>query len=192
MGSVPEFVPVKIKATSTPKLTDPLAQKKGKAAAAAPSDKTWKPAPATRTSAARKAVSALATDAAVKVIASHEGPPKTITGKHPLLEKFGEKLGMGLGVIVTEALALVPSWNKPLLDKQGQPVASVPGAQRIGNHDLLKRHQEVVGPQVTALVEKMPAGVLHDLLEGLGKGATAAPGESYRLEAALSDRLHKR
>jgi hypothetical protein len=189
---VAEFVPVKIKANSTPKLTAARPQKKGKAAAAAPAEKTWKPAPATRTTAARKAVSAMATDAAVKVIASHEGPPKTVTGKHPMLEKFGEKLGMGLGVIVTEALALVPSWNTPVLDKQGKPAASVPGAQRIGNHDLLKRHQEAVGPQVTALVEKMPAGALHDLLEGLGKGATAAPGASYRLEAAVSDRLHKR
>jgi hypothetical protein len=182
---------VKIKPTPTPKLAAP-AQKKGKAAPADQAQKTWKPAAATRTTAARNALSALATNAAVKVIASHEGPPRTVTGKHPLLEKFGEKLGMGLGVIVTEALALVPSWNQPVLDKQGKPVASVAGAQRIGNHDLLKRHQEVVGPQVTALVEKLPAGTLHDLLEGLGKGATAAPGASYRLEAAVSDRIHKR
>ena len=188
-----ESVPVKIKTTSTPKLTAaPRAQKKDQASPAAPAEKTWKPTAATQTTAARKAVSAMATDAAVKVIASHEGAAKTVTGQHPMLEKFGEKLGMGLGVIVTEALALLPSANKPLLDKQGKPVASIPGAERIGNHDILTRHQEVIGPKVTALVEKMPAGALHDLLEGLGKGATAAPGESYRLEAAVSDRLHKR
>lgn len=111
---------------------------------------------------------------------------------HPMLEKFGKDLGLGLGVLVTEALALVPSWNTKVVDANGKPVASVEGAERIGNHDILKRHQEVVGPQIAALVDKMHPGALRDLLDGLAKGATAAPGTSYRLEAELSDRLHGR
>ena len=98
---------------------------------------------------------------------------------------------MGLGVIVTEALAAVPSWNRPVLDAQGQPVASVEGADRIGNHDILKRHEEVVGPKVSALVEKLAPGAIHDLLLGFGKGATAAPGESYRLESVVEDMINK-
>lgn len=68
---------------------------------------------------------------------------------HPLLSRFGEHLGMTLGVIITEALALKPSWNTPVLDAKGTPVKSIPGADRIGEHDLLKRHQEVVGPKIT-------------------------------------------
>ena len=134
--------------------------------------------------ASRKALSGFATHAVATAIAGGNA-------KHPMLEKFGEALGMGLGVIVTEALSLAPSWNKPVLDAVGKPVASVEGADRVGNHDILQRHQEVVGPKVSALVEKLHPGVIHDLLEGLGKGATAAPGESYRLEAAVSDLLHK-
>ena len=146
--------------------------------------------PAASLAAARQAVTAHATQAVTQVIAEH-APGATVSAQHPLLEKFGEALGMGLGVVVTEALALVPSWNKPLLDAKGKPVAGVEGAARIGDHDLRKRHEEVVGPQVSALVNKLAPGALHDLLEGLGKGATAAPGTSYRLEAAVSDLLHK-
>ena len=98
---------------------------------------------------------------------------------------------MALGVIVTEALAAVPSWNKPVLDAQGQPVASVEGADRIGSHDILQRHEEVVGPKVSALVQKLAPGAIHDLLLGFGKGATAAPGESYRLESVVEDMINK-
>jgi hypothetical protein len=68
--------------------------------------------------------------------------------------------------------------------RAGKPVASIPGAARLGNHDLLTRHQEVIGPKVTALVEKMAPGAIHDLLAGFGKGATEAPCASYRLESA--------
>ena len=110
---------------------------------------------------------------------------------HPMVERFGEALGLGLGVIVTEALSVVPSWNKPVLDERGMPVASVEGATRTGQHDILQRHTEVVGPKVTALVDKLRPGMVHDLLEGFGKGATAAPGTSYRLEAAMEDLLGK-
>jgi hypothetical protein len=108
---------------------------------------------------------------------------------HPWLAKAGQGLGLGLGVAVTEGLSLVPSWNKPVLDAQGKPVASVPGAERIGDHDILKRHQEVVGPQLAALDSKIAPGALHDFVGGLAAGATEAPGASYRLEAHLSDAL---
>lgn len=108
----------------------------------------------------------------------------------PLLEKFGEHLGLALGVIVTEALALSRDWNAPLKDPSGKPVEHVEGADRIGGHDLRKRHQEVVGPKIEAYVEKLKPGIVHELLEGLARGASAAPGTSYRIEAAVSDWLH--
>ncbi len=110
---------------------------------------------------------------------------------HPLAEQAGEKLGVGLGVIVTEALAAVPNWNQPVLDDKGQPVASVHGAERIGDHDILKRHEEVVGPKVAALVDKIPPGAIHDFVAGFGAGATAAPGDSYRLEARIMDLVQR-
>ncbi|MDP1822295.1 MAG: hypothetical protein Q8L48_03605 [Archangium sp.] len=183
---------MKVKASPSPKVSSPRAGKKKKPAQAkaTQTSKTWKPGGGA--TASRKKLSTLATDAAVSVIASHQGPPPKAPLKHPLLARFGEHLGLGLGVIVTEALSLLPKWNKPVVDDQGQPVASIPGAERVGNHDLLARHQEVVGPKVTALVDKMPAGAIHDLLAGFGKGATAAPGTSYRLESAISDMFHKR
>jgi len=106
---------------------------------------------------------------------------------HPLASRFGETLGMGLGLIVTEALSASKSWNAPVLDASGHPVQSVPGAERQGDHDILKRHQEVVGPKVSALAEKLPEGALKDFVQGLGQGATNAPGTAYRLEAAWSD-----
>jgi hypothetical protein len=135
----------------------------------------------------------MATDSAVTVMAQHEGPIKTPQqqAKHPLLARFGEHLGLGLGVIVTEALALAPKWNKPIVDSSGKQVTSIPGADRIGNHALRERHQEVVGPKITAFVEKMKPGLVRDVLAGLGKGATEAPGASYRLESAISDMFHK-
>ena len=188
---------MKVKPQPAPQVSAPRAEAP-KAAAPAPAekkvDKAWKPATgAPPAAAARQKLAGLATDAVAKQIAAHaEAPAAALPSKHPLLEGFGEALGMGLGVIVTEALAALPSWNKPVLDAQGKPVASVEGASRVGNHDILKRHQEVVGPQVTALVAKLSPGAVHDLLEGLGKGATSAPGESYRLEAAVSDLFHKR
>ena len=131
------------------------------------------------TPAASEALTRLATNAVTEAMTA--GP------QHPVLEKFGESVGLALGVIVTEALALAPKWNKPLLDEAGKPVASVPGAERVGDHDIRKRHEEVVGPKVAALVAKLEPGVVHDLLDGLAKGATEAPGASYRLEAKVSD-----
>ena len=107
--------------------------------------------------------------------------------EHPLLAEAGKALGLAAGVVVTEALALIPSWSKPLVDANGKPVQSIPGAERIGDHDIEKRHQEVVGPQITALDEKIPKGMIHDFVGGFGAGATEAPGASYRLEAKVED-----
>lgn len=143
----------------------------------------WKvDASAQRTTTARAHLTAAATQAVTQVLSSPAASPT-----HPLLEKFGDALGLGLGVVVTEALALVPSWNKPVLDANGKPAEHLPGVDRVGQHDILTRHQEVVGPKIAALVEKMAPGAVHDLLDGLGRGATRAPGASYRLEAAVSD-----
>jgi hypothetical protein len=137
---------------------------------------------------ARRSLSALATTAVAKTIVAQSAKPKVpVTGQHPLLQDFGQALGMGLGVVVTEALRLVPSWNTPVLGANGKPAQDVPGATRIGNNDILKRHEEVVGPQVSALVAKLPPGAVHDLLAGFASGATAAPGASYRIDSALAD-----
>ncbi|MFO0599995.1 MAG: hypothetical protein U0228_32090 [Myxococcaceae bacterium] len=161
------------------------AAKPKKQAEAASTSKAWGPKSTASGNVEKKRtqLTALATDAALKVISEQPKDPST----HPLLEKFGEALGLGLGVVVTEALALVPSWNAKLKDSSGKPLQHVEGADRIGNHDLRKRHQEVVGPQIAELVKKLPAGAVHDLLDGLAKGATAAPGTSYRLESKLAD-----
>lgn len=121
--------------------------------------------------------------------ASKAAAPRAPGPEYPLLARAGQALGLGAGVAVTELLAIVPGWNEPVLDGNGKPVASVPGAERIGDHDIRKRHQEVVGPQITALDEKIPGGALHDLVGGFGAGATEAPGASYRLEVEVEDGL---
>ncbi len=90
---------------------------------------------------------------------------------------------------MTEGLSLLPSWNAPVLGTDGKPVASVPGADRIGDHDIEKRHEEDIGPKVAGYAEGMQPGALHDLVSGFGAGATQAPGDSYRLEAGISDML---
>jgi len=166
--------------TAKPGSTDKAPAFKPTSAPAATASAGW----GAKSGDAKRSLISQATDAVMKAIGSGDS-------KHPLLEKFGEGLGKGLGVIVTEALALSPKWNAPVLDSSGKPVQHVEGADRIGNHDILTRHQEVVGPKISALVQKMAPGAIHDLLEGLGKGATEAPGDSYRLEAAAADALKK-
>ena len=137
---------------------------------------------------ARRSLSTLATKAVTQTITAQSATPNTpVTGQHPLLQGFGQALGMGLGVVVTEALRLVPSWNTPVLGSNGKPAAEVPGATRIGHNDILKRDEEVVGPKVAALVAKLPAGAVHDLLAGFAAGATAAPGATYRIDSAITD-----
>ncbi|MBL9039081.1 MAG: hypothetical protein JNG84_11235 [Archangium sp.] len=143
------------------------------------------PKAAARRETPRAATVKLATSAVVDVLTTATAfKPST---KHPFLERFGETLGLGLGLIVTEALAAVPSWNTPVLDAKGKPVAEVAGAKRVGTHAIRKRHEEFVGPKVAALVEKMPPSALRDILDGFAQGATAAPGTSYRLESAFDD-----
>lgn len=191
---------MKVKPQSPPAVKLPRQDQPPKAAS--PTAKTpeaaggWRPRGVSGASApaalhaAQQALAAHATAAVVQQTVARSGGPAA--PQHPMLEAFGKAAGLGLGVVVTEALALLPSWNKPVLDAAGKPVASVEGANRVGNHDILKRHQEVVGPKVLALVQKMKPGAIHDLLEGFGKGGSEAPGDSYRLEAAVSDLLHKR
>lgn len=135
----------------------------------------------------REKLTSLATQAAVH--AASVPALGATASEHPILEHFGEAFGLALGVIVTEALAFVPSWNAKLLDPSGKPVQSIEGAVRIGDHDLRKRHEEVVGPKIEAYVKTLPAGVVHDLLHGFAKGATEGPGTSYWLEAKIADLL---
>ncbi len=116
-------------------------------------------------------------------------PAKDAKPAHPMAAKAGHAAGKFVGEVVTEGLALIPGWNKPVLDDQGKPVKSVPGAERVGDHDIEKRHQEVVGPEITTLADRIPPGILHDFVAGFGDGATEAPGDSYRNEAAISDKL---
>lgn len=110
--------------------------------------------------------------------------------QHRALEKVGEAVGLGLGVVVTEGLRFAPGWDKPLLDSGGKPVKSVPGASRDGDYDIRKRHEEVVGPQLAEKAKGLKPGALHDFVEGLAEGATKAPGASYRLDAQLDHLLH--
>ena len=110
---------------------------------------------------------------------------------HPGLEKFGKDLGVGLGVIVTEALAAVEG-----LERAAQRRAGSAGEE----HPRRDAHREPRHPQAPrrgrrpadrrARREDKP-GMVHDLLDGMGKGATEAPGDSYRLEAKVSDYFKK-
>ncbi|MCB9742383.1 MAG: hypothetical protein H6741_06220 [Alphaproteobacteria bacterium] len=103
------------------------------------------------------------------------------------LHRMGEGLGLGAGFLVTELLALVPGWNDDLMDEQGQPLQSVEGAERVGDYNLEGRHRQVVGPQIAEYAEGLEPGMWRDFLEGVGEGATDAPGASYRLEAAVAE-----
>jgi peptidoglycan hydrolase-like protein with peptidoglycan-binding domain len=141
--------------------------------------------------AAAPAAPAAGSDAGQPAQAGAKPQANTDAAPHPLATEAGKAVGLGLGVAVTEGLALVPSWNKPVLDNNGKPVQSEPGVERIGDHDILKRHEEVVGPEITALVDRIPEGALRDFVAGLGEGATAAPGTTYRLESHIQDALHE-
>ena len=82
-----------------------------------------------------------------------------------LLHGAGEAFGFGAGVAVTAGLSLSPKWSQQV---PGQP----PGFQ--------KRHESVVGPQVAGYASKLSPGPLKDFTSGVGAGATAAPGWSFR------------
>lgn len=105
------------------------------------------------------------------------------------LHNLGEGIGMGAGVLVTELLAFVPGWNDELKNDDGSDVQSVEGADRIGDHELEKRHQQVVGPQIAESADDLEPGMWKDFLSGVGEGATDAPGASYRLEAGILEHL---
>jgi hypothetical protein len=102
--------------------------------------------------------------------------------------KLGEIAGLATGVTVTLALRLSRKWNAPIVD-QGRPVTHIPGAARLGDHDLRQRHQEVVGPMITARALSLPDGALREVVAGFGEGATNAPGATYRLEVKVEDAL---
>ena len=138
-----------------------------------------------------KGWAAKAPNSAQKLAAAQAaGADATAKHHHPLLEKVGKAVGLGLGVAVTEGLRLVPGWDKPVLDRAGKPVAAVPGATREGNYEIRKRHEEVIGPQVAEKATHIKPGMLHDLVAGLGEGASEAPGASYRIDARLDHALH--
>ena len=82
-----------------------------------------------------------------------------------MLNNVGQGLGFGAGVAVTGALAFVPGWNQQV---PGKP----PGFER--------RHEAVVGPRIASYADRQPAGAWRDFTSGVGAGATAAPGWSFR------------
>ena len=105
------------------------------------------------------------------------------------LHSLGEALGLGAGFLVAEVLALVPGWNEDLRGEDGAPITEIPGATQIGDHELEKRHQQVVGPAISGYAEKLDPGMWRDFVAGVGEGATDAPGATYRFEAGVSDHL---
>ncbi|GEM_PF-2472423 len=107
--------------------------------------------------------------------------------KSPLLRRIGDRVGLGLGILVTRALKYVPSWNTPIVDDKGEDVHSIPGAEREGDHKLTRRHAEFVGPKILSYVETMSPGRVRDFLLGFGEGAKRAPGETYRREVDESE-----
>jgi hypothetical protein len=82
-----------------------------------------------------------------------------------MLHAAGEAVGFGAGVAVTRGLSVVPGWNQQV---PGQP----PGFQ--------KRHESVVGPKVESYAKGLSPGPWKDFTSGVGVGATAAPGWSFR------------
>ena len=107
--------------------------------------------------------------------------------RHPFLKRIGDKIGLGLGILVTRALKHVSGWNEAVLDDAGNEVQSVPGAERVGNHTIEKRHMEYVGPIVLNYVKGLKPGRIRDFLQGFGEGAKRAPGETYRREVEAAD-----
>jgi len=100
------------------------------------------------------------------------------------LSKVGLAAGLATGVVVTVALRFSKKWDAPILEA-GRPVERIAGAERIAEHDIRERHQEVVGPRISASAQQMPPGPLQTLVAGFGAGATEAPGVTYRLEAGV-------
>lgn len=82
-----------------------------------------------------------------------------------MAQAAGQAVGFGAGVAVTSALSHVPGWNQQV---PGQPAG------------FQKRHESVVGPQVTNYANGLSAGPWKDFTSGVGAGATAAPGWSFQ------------
>lgn len=80
------------------------------------------------------------------------------------LHSAGSAIGFGAGVAVTAGLALSSKWSQPVA---GQPE----GFQR--------RHEAVLGPKVTQYSQGQ-TGAWRDFTAGVGEGATAAPGWTFR------------
>lgn len=138
-----------------------------------------RPKPADPVAEQKAQVAALATDAAEQVVDEERDEVQ-----HPMLHRIGDKVGLGLGILVTRALKWVPGWNDPVVDDEGQDVHHVPGADRVGDHKLRRRHKELVGPKILAYVETLSPGRIRDFLQGVGEGAKRAPGETYRREVS--------
>ncbi|MCB9745167.1 MAG: hypothetical protein H6740_21440 [Alphaproteobacteria bacterium] len=125
--------------------------------------------------------------AAIEALSAESQPVEKQDEEESWLHRVGEGFGLGAGFLVTELLALVPGWNDDLLEEDGTPVQSVEGAERVGDYNLEGRHKQVVGPQIAEYAEGLEPGMWRDFLEGVGEGATDAPGESYRFEAAIAE-----
>ncbi|MCO4763047.1 MAG: hypothetical protein KC502_16135 [Myxococcales bacterium] len=111
----------------------------------------------------------------------------TTQSKHPMLKRVGDKIGLGLGILVTRVLKYVPGWNDPVKDENGKDKHHIHGADRIGDHKLRKRHVELVGPIIVDYVKTLGTGRIREFLQGVGDGASRAPGETYRREVAAAE-----
>jgi hypothetical protein len=80
----------------------------------------------------------------------------------------GTRLGLQLGVAVTEGLRYLPSYR-----------AAVPGMRSGAREAFEKRHRPVIGPLLDKVVPYLPAGKIRDFGAGLAAGATEAPGWTY-------------
>jgi hypothetical protein len=98
-----------------------------------------------------------------------------------VIDEVGYTGGLLVGEAVTVALRFLPSWSKPVVDEAGKPVLQVPGASQVGDRPIEERHKQLVGPMITEFASTLSHGYLRDALEAFGRGATDAPGETYRL-----------
>ncbi len=123
-----------------------------------------------------------------QAVASALADPHLAGARHPALQRFGARLGLALGVIVTETLAVLPAANRRLTTPSGAPTPAIWGAQRIDGHDLRARHEAIIGPKILKLIDRLPPSALRELVAAFGAGASVAPGASYRLEAGGSSK----
>jgi hypothetical protein len=118
---------------------------------------------------------------APRVAAAHEGR----------VQRVAKTVGFVAGVGVTGALALVKKWNAPLRDANGRPEYIQVGGRPF---ELRVRHAPVLGPKLLAKAATMPVATRveraeHNLVLGLGEGATKAPLAEAKMEAKLAAAL---